>query len=150
MWVVSWLCPDVSFLTAFVMLYVLYVCVGMLPQAETGRAVTTPTGASRLHLHGVVACQPPGQPAPPRETSVSLLQVPAGGADTARGPGHPLVPLPGWRAWGWGQRLPVLGKERIIIPGQAASVTNLREVIVERVERQKFGTSIQPSTRVIE
>lgn len=61
-------------------------------------------------------------------------------------------PLPWWCACGCGQHLLallVLSKEWIIIPGQAASATNLKEIIAERVKRKKNGTSIQPAIRVI-
>lgn len=153
MWVVSWMCPDVSFLTACVRVCFMSVW-GCSPGPRTGgRAHHHPNGSQPATSSWSVlpASLLDSQPNPGRP-SVCLLQVLIGGADIAPGPACPLVPLPGWHAWGCGQHLPalpVLSKERIIIPGQAASATNLREIIVERVERQKLGTSIQPSIRVI-
>lgn len=86
----------------------------------------------------------PGQPAQPSETLCALSSK-LGGHVTQTQPwpcppsNPPSPPLGGVRVDMASISLVsvLLSKERIIIPGQAASATNLREIIVERVERKK-------------
>ena len=121
---------------------------------EGVESVTTPSGASQLHLHGASHLPAPqdSQRSPVRPSVLSPRSS-DWGADATHGTACPLVPQPwGGGVCGRGRHPPalfMLGKEWIIILGPATSATNLRGLIVEQVERQKIGTSIQPATRVI-
>lgn len=132
---------------------VFYVCGDAPSGLRTGgRASHHPISSQPATSHGLLPTSLPGQLAQLSKTLCALSSKM--GLWHRPRPWHCLRSgSPAWRcACGCGQHLPallVLSKERIIIPGQAASATNLREVIVERVERQKIGASIQPSIRVI-
>lgn len=142
------LIPDVSICIFCDCVPVCVACLcGDAPSGlRAGGRDSHPSGTSQLCLHGVF-CLPasqdsqPAQPSPAeQDTLCPLFQVRTCDTDTAMALPTLHPPCLG------GVRVDMasislvsvlLSKERIIIPGQAASATNLREIIVERVERKK-------------
>lgn len=130
------------------------------PRAE-GRAGHHPVRSQpAMSSWSLLPASLPGQPSQPSKTPCALSSkslhlwhrhIPSSCLWHRHSPWHacPLALLPGWCACRCGQHLAallVLSKEWIIIPGQAASATNLREIIVERVERKKKNWNFNPAS----